>query len=138
MRRIFGHRLRDIRRLPHDHVYTRLTPSNLHGVGVLAIIDIPKGTYVFTEDDESIVWVHKKSTEGIPRTLRELYDDFCIIKGDKYGCPRNFDALTISWYLNCSREPNVAADKEYRFYTVQDIKAGEELTVDYDTYSDAP
>jgi hypothetical protein len=124
--------------LPHDGVYTRLRPSNIHGVGVFAIRDIPQGTYVFSEDDEPIVWVDKRSTERTPQALKELYDDFCIIKGDKYGCPKSFDALTISWYLNDSREPSVAADKEYRFYALRDIKAGEELTADYCTYSDTP
>lgn len=32
--------------MPHDDVYTRLGPSKVHGVGVFAICDIPKGTFV--------------------------------------------------------------------------------------------
>ena len=36
-----------MRKLPHEGVYTRIKPSNIHGVGVFAISDIPKGTYVF-------------------------------------------------------------------------------------------
>lgn len=124
--------------LPHEGVYTRLKPSKIHGVGVFAIRDIPKGTPVFAEDDDDIVWVDKKDTENLLPPLREFYDDFCIVKGDKYGCPKNFDTLTIAWYLNSSDKPNVAADENYRFYALRDIKAGEELTADYSTYSDEP
>jgi SET domain-containing protein len=40
--------------------------------------------------------------------------------------------------LNDSRKANVAADKDYRFYALRDIKAGEELTSDYRTYSNQP
>lgn len=124
--------------LPHEGVYTRLKPSKIHGVGVIAIRDIPKGTPVFAEDDDDIVWVDKKDTGNLPPPLREFYDDFCIVKGDMYGCPKNFDKLTIAWYLNSSDKPNVVADENYRFYALRDIKAGEELTADYTTYSDKP
>jgi SET domain-containing protein len=124
--------------LPHEGVYTRLKPSKIHGVGVFAIRDIPKGRYVFTDDDEPIVWIEKQSIESLPEELKQFYKDFAIIKGGKYGCPKSFDALTTAWYLNHSDIPNVAVDKEYRFYALRDIKAGEELTTNYHTYSDEP
>ncbi|MGO9266216.1 MAG: SET domain-containing protein [Candidatus Binataceae bacterium] len=125
-------------KMPHDGVYTRLKPSKIHGVGVFAVRDIPKGTPVFAEDDEDIVWIDKRNIGELPSAIREFYDDFCIIDGDKYGCPENFDKLTIAWYLNHSDEPNVAPDNEYRFYALRDIKAGEELTANYHSYSDDP
>jgi uncharacterized protein len=124
--------------LPHEGVWTRLKPSKIHGVGVFAIRDIPKGTNVFHDDDQLITWVDKKLVENLPIPLKRFYDDFCIIKGEKYGCPRHFDALTTSWYLNHSENPNVAADENYRFYALRDIQAGEELTANYRTYSDEP
>jgi SET domain-containing protein len=127
-----------IKELPHHGVYTRLGPSKIHGVGVFSIKHIPKGTYVFAGDDESIVWVAKKKIKNLPRAIRDLYDDFCIIKGNQYGCPRNFDSLTPAWYLNHSSKPNIAADKRVKFYALRDIKKGEELTVDYRTYSEMP
>lgn len=127
-----------MKKLPHEGVYTRLKPSRIHGVGVFAIRDIPQGTYMFPEDDEPIVWVHKRQTEEIPGALKDFYDDFAIIKGDKFGCPKSFDLLTMSWYLNHSDEPNVEADEDYRFHAKRAIKAGEELTVDYNTYSEQP
>ena len=53
-----------------------------------------------------------------------------------YGCIDNFTHLTIEWYLNHADNPNVYCDKEYDFYTLRDIQAGEELTSSYDTYSE--
>jgi SET domain-containing protein len=125
---------------PHDGVYTRLQPSPLHGVGVFAILDIPKGTYVFPLDDDPLVEVNRSTVEQQPKEIQRLYNDFCILKddGDTYLCPVNLNRMTISWYLNESKMPNVKADNEYRFYTVMDVKAGEELTADYSEYSERP
>ena len=80
----------------------------------------------------------ERTFEHLPAAIKQFYEDFAIIKGDKYGSPRHFDALTTSWYLNHSIHPNVASDKQYRFYALRDIEAGEELTADYRTYSDLP
>jgi|SRR5579872_851097 len=127
-----------MKKLPHDGLYTRLKPSPIHGIGVFAVRHIPKGTYIFPDDNEPIVWVDKKDVENLPQAMREFYEDFSIIKGNKYGSPCHFDALTTSWYLNHSNSPNVKADRQYRFYASRDIAAGEELTSDYRTYSDLP
>jgi hypothetical protein len=126
--------------LPHKNVLTRLRPSKVHrgGVGVFAICDIKKNSPIFGDDDDDMVWVYKKNLAGLVKPLRELYDDFAVIKnnGKKYGCPRNFNLLTLSWYLNESKNPNVQCDNNYRFFASRDIKAGEELTVNYSTYSE--
>jgi len=123
-------------KLPHERVYTRLMPSRLHGVGVVAIANIPKGTYVFEPDDDSLVPVRASATKSLPTDLRRLYEDFCILKGDDYECPSSFNRLTPTWFLNNSRDPNMAADSSFRFYAIRDIEAGEELTAEYTTYSD--
>lgn len=125
---------------PHEGVYTRLQASPLHGVGVFAILDIPMGAYVFPLDDDLLVEVDRSVVEQQPMEIQRLYNDFCILKedGETYLCPVNLNRMTISWYLNESKTPNVKCDAEYRFYTVRDVKAGEELTADYSTYSAPP
>ena len=78
--------------------------------------------------------------------LKVLYDDFCVITPDKYLCPKSFNRLTVSWYVN---EPNdndpkestnvrCTGDPDYHFIASRDIKNGEELLVDYSTYSEYP
>ena len=62
------------------------------------------------------------------------------IKGDE--CPRNFNRLTLSWYLNEPRkgeQANVRCDPlTYDFFAARRIVPGEELTVDYPSYGDLP
>ena len=79
------------------------------------------------------------------KALREFYRRFAIVKNGKngkpkrYGCPRNFHRLTMSWYINDPRrneKPNVLCDDNYDFRALRDIDEGEELTVDSTTYSD--
>ena len=121
--------------LPHDKVYCRIKPSPISGVGVFAIKDIPKGTYVFQDENEELVWIDRSEIKGLPSEIKRLYDDFCITNGEKLGCPKNFNQMTVTWFLNNSKTPNMGCDKDYRFFALRDIKSGEELTLDYKTYN---
>jgi len=123
--------------LPHDRVYTRLGVSSIHGVGVFAICDIEKGTSLFEYDNTEMVWIDAKETNGISDKLKKMYEDFCVLKDDgtKYGCPKNFNQLTMAWYMNHSDTPNVEIDENYDFRTSRDIKDGEELTINYNAFS---
>jgi hypothetical protein len=128
------------RTFPHDEVYTRLRRSPISGIGVFAIRDIPKGTYVFEPEDDELVPVKVKEIEKAfapGNSIRRLYEDFCVLRGSVYQCPVSFNKLTPSWLLNHSDAPNVAADLSLNFYAIQEIKAGDELTADYRTYSDS-
>ncbi len=133
-----------IKEIPHKNVYTRLGISKIegvNGVGIIAIIDIPKGTYLFQGDKSDVFW-HTKEEIGfdkLPDSVKKMYDDFCIRKERgtfKFGCPDSFNNMPISWYLNDSKSPNVGCDKNYDFFALTDINAGEELVVQYDKYSD--
>ena len=125
--------------LPDVNSFTRLRPSSIHGVGVFAIRDIPKGMNIFCDDRSEMVWIKSSEIEGKNGEIRKLYGDFCIIKNGKYGCPKGFNNLTVSWYINepaDGKESNVVRCHEYDFEAARDIQAGEELTVDYSTYSE--
>ncbi|PYJ84527.1 MAG: hypothetical protein DME22_12480 [Verrucomicrobia bacterium] len=100
------------RTMPHEQVYARIGRSKIHGVGVFAIRDIPKGTKIFPDDDSELIW------------------------GETYGPPNSFNLMTVAWYLNHSKTPNVGCDKDYTFFALRDIKKGEELTADYHTYNE--
>jgi hypothetical protein len=134
----------DGEQLPHSAVLTRIRPSPIHGVGVFAISGIKKGTRLFAPDSGEMRWIEP---DRLPKNkhLRQLYDDFAVVKNGKdgrpkrFGCPRHFDALTVSWYLNDPKpgeKPNVRCDENYEFWALREIKEGEELTVESTTYSD--
>ncbi len=123
--------------LPHSDVYTRLKPSGIHGVGVFAIRNIPKGTKLFDANEE-ITWIEEKQVAHLPQSLRKLYEDFCIIRDGFYGCPNNFNNLTMAWYLNDSPNPNVTVDENYDMWTIRNVAEGEELTIDSSRFSDQP
>jgi SET domain-containing protein len=126
------------RKPPHYRVYARIARSKIHGVGVVAIRRIKKGTHIFYGDDAELVWLDRKTVSRLPLELKKLYKDFAVVRGNRYGCPKNFNLLTPAWYLNHSKHPNVACDANYNFFATKDIQKGEELTVDYDSYSDKP
>lgn len=123
--------------LPHLSVYTRLRPSKVHGVGVFAIRPIKQGTRLF-DSDEELVWVDESDVKRLASSVRKLYEDFAIIKDGKYGCPSNFNRLTMAWYLNDSDRPNVIVDDNYNMRAARDISEGEELTIDSSKFSKQP
>lgn len=129
---------------PHYKVYTRLRPSDTHGVGVFAIRDIPKGTDLFCDEAEQNLEVEgdklfdKKEIDKFDPEIRKLYNDFCVIENGKYNCPGNFDLLTVGWYINQSNRPNVKQNDNGSFKTLRKIKKSEELTTDYRKFSEEP
>ena len=134
---------RHVKNLPHHNVYAQLRPSRIHGVGVFAIRRIKKGTSIFPDDQADIKWVKRSEIGRVPPEIWRLYEDFSIIKddGESYGCPSSFNQLTLAWFLNSPwhpQKPNVGCRDEYMFFALRDIKAGEELTVDYRTFSEEP
>jgi hypothetical protein len=122
---------------PHQGVYTRLKPSPLHGVGVFAIRNIPAGTNLFATDEADMYEVPAAHLRGRDAAIRDLYDAFCVREDGRLFGPRSFNALTVAWYLNNSERPNVECDGSFNFTTIRDVRDGEELTVDYATYSAA-
>jgi uncharacterized protein len=130
-------------KLPHEGVWVRLGLSEIHGIGVLAIRPIPAGTDIFANDRVPLIWVPRAELErsGLSDSERALYHDFGIGRGDAIGCPANFNSLTPGWYLNRpapGAAANVGTDSTFVFTALRDIAEGEELTVDYASFSDSP
>jgi SET domain-containing protein len=129
--------------LPHEKAYVRLGLSDVHGIGVFAIKPIPEGTALFADDPAPIRWVAIEELEqaGLSPAERRLYEDFGIRQNGRIGCPPSFDNLTPAWYLN---EPpagvaaNVRSDADFAFFTSRDIAEGEELLIDYASFSEPP
>lgn len=120
-------------------VYCKLGVTK-HGVGVVAIRTIRKGTDPFKNADPEgdVLRIPKADLDACdaPREVKDLVRDFCALQDGVYFVPNyGIDALTKNHYLNHSKEPNMMTlDKGETFVTMRNIKKGEELTADYDTY----
>lgn len=125
-------------RPPHEGVYARIGSSKVHGVGVIAIRPIPKGTLVFDGESERVVWVSRAEVRRMPKATRALYEDFGMVWEDKIGVPPSLNMLSVGWYVNHSDTPNVEAGDDGRFRALRRIQAGEELFADYRTFVDEP
>lgn len=123
---------------PHEGVFCRLSPSSIHGVGVFAVLPIPKGTVLFERADAAglDVFVDDQEIQFLPPAIKKLYTDFCVLgEGHKWACPKTLDDISVGWYVNNNEvNPNISIiDWEYK--ALRDIAVGEEITVSYDSYS---
>jgi hypothetical protein len=104
-----------------------LRPSAVHGIGVFAVHTIKKNTLLrlFARDDKVR---YLKSSTRLKAMLM-----YCVPNGDGYyACPADFGRMSVGWHLNHSDTPN-AYHKNYTYYAGRDIRAGEEITIDYET-----
>ena len=106
-----------------------LKPSD-HGVGVFAVHDIKKGTYLRMFGDEKEL-EHRTRTMA-KKDVPEFFQSFCIMKENYLICPPDFGAMPVGWHLNHSKNPN-AAHRNLHWYAARDIKSGEEILIDYNT-----
>ena len=120
--------------------YVMIQPSPLHGIGVFAIRDIPKGTRdMFSQGVGEWIKLTIAEVEALPKHSRDLVENHCLFDEDFYYVPDyGFKLVDLVIYLNHSDTPNVISvnDGEY-FEAIRDIVAGEELLVDYGTLVDS-
>lgn len=101
-----------------------LKPSPVGGVGVFAAHDIPEETQLFCGN----FFPRKMKTKDIPAEFIK----YCIFLNDEECvCPERFDRIEIGWYLNHSHEPNIEKRPEKGMVAIREIKAGEEILMDY-------
>lgn len=119
-----------------SNTYIMLKPSPVEGIGVFAVTDIPKGCRdMFSKPDASEEWITipKSDIENLPQHAQFLVGNYCLYDDNNYFVPAaGFKKMDISLFLNHSDKPNIVSinDGDY-FEALRDIKAGEELLVDY-------
>ena len=119
--------------------YVMLKPSPVHGIGVFAIRDIPKGCQrIFSTGTGGWVRLSFEEVEQLPAHSRNLVETYCLYDETHYFVPDyGFKLMDLVLYLNHSSTPNIASVNEgEEFEALRDIKEGEELLVDYGTIAD--
>ena len=123
----------------HHDTYVMIQPSKVHGIGVFAIRDIPKGTKdLFSKGFGDWIKVSKEEVEQMPKHSKDLIENHCLFDEDHYYVPEyGFKMVDLVIYLNHSETPNVISVNEGEYFeAIRDIKLGEELFVDYGTIVD--
>jgi SET domain-containing protein len=119
-----------------QETYAALKPSPVHGIGVFAIRDIPKGCKdIFSKNVGEWIKLPISDVEKLPEYSRQMIETYCVYDEQDYYVPDyGFKVVDMVNYLNHSSDPNLISvnDGEY-FEAVRDIPAGSELFVNYGT-----
>ena len=117
-----------------EDTYVALKPSGVHGIGVFAIRDIPKGCRtIFSKGIGGWIKLSLREVENLPEHSRWLVETYCLYDHDHYFVPdHGFKVMDIVNYLNHSRSPNIISINDgEQFEAIVDIPAGTELLLDY-------
>lgn len=119
-----------------ESTYVMIKASPVHGIGVFAIKDIPKGTQdIFSQGIGEWIEVSKEEVKTLPKHSRDLVENHCLFDEKNYFVPDyGFKLVDLVIYLNHSDVPNVMSINDgERFEAIRDITVGEELFLDYGT-----
>ena len=117
-----------------SNTFVRLKPSPLHGIGVFAIRNIPKGCKdMFTHEQGEWHKLRMEELENLPESSRQLIETYCLFDEEFYYVPaQGFKSMDLSLFLNHSEDANVRSlDGGAYFEALRDIQEGEELLIDY-------
>lgn len=119
-----------------QETYAALKPSGVHGIGVFAIRDIPKGCKdIFSKNVGEWIRLPIAEVEKLPEHSRSIIETYCVYDETDYFVPDyGFKVVDMVNYLNHSADPNLVSvnDGEY-FEAIKDIPAGVELFINYGT-----
>ena len=124
----------------NDSVWCTLGPSTIHGIGVVALRDIPKGTKLHLDD-----WARDPSRgvrlytpdviEGLLPEIQEIVRQrYPLVDEGSCFCSPHDDVHLIA-FMNHSSEPNFDTKTGE---ANRDIRKGEEVTEDYRTFLSTP
>jgi SET domain-containing protein len=117
-----------------NNTFVMLRPSPIQGIGVFAIKDILKGQrQLFSNDTSEWISIPKEEINQLPEHSKFLVENHCLYDNENYYVPEyGFKMIDPVIYLNHSDSPNIQSINEGEdFVALRDIKAGEELLVDY-------
>ena len=127
-----------VRRVLTD-CYCRLQPSSIHGIGVFAIRDIPRGRNPFATmrryDRPGYVRITNSELNALPIGLAQMICELFVPTDGSIWLPTSgTNIVYLIAYLNHSGSSNLRTTDGFNFYSRRKVYEGEELTVDYRTY----
>ena len=118
-------------------VVATLKPSAIHGIGVFALTDIPKGHDITDHTSEKPQNSYFELSEHAFSQLKPyiqtlILDRHIFYENDSLKFLSPNTTAILQMFMNHSKEPNTNGYK-----AIKDIKAGEELTEDFNTLKDS-
>ena len=117
-----------------EEMMITLKPSGVHGIGVFAACDIPKGDKtLFSRNTGGWILLSFAEAEKLPPQAKEHIETYYLYDQENYFIPdHGCKIMDMANYLNHSNNPNIVSVNEGEYFeTLRDIKQGEELFVDY-------
>lgn len=108
-----------------------LKPAGRKGVGVFVTHGVAKDVLLELFFDEKPPRLFPWMTLEDDKALREYALRYGVETEEGVWCSPNFSDMAIGWYLNHSSKPNAHHDADSNYFASRDIKAGEEITIDY-------
>lgn len=113
-------------------IRTQVRPSSIHGLGLFAVMPVPRGTPIWRFEAGFDRLFPRNSPEALPDLIREHLNWFAYVR-------REDGALVLSGdhacFMNHAAPPNTGmpphALADGPTVALRDIAAGEELTCDY-------
>ena len=122
--------------------FCKIQPSEIHGVGVFAIKDIPAKICPWVTPNHHFRGdPHLLTIDDLDRLDQPIKDtllDYNLKESNGlYISPHELEIFHLTQFLNSSNEPNLdfIFDGSAAFVTNREIKIGEELTIDYQRYT---
>ena len=118
-----------------QEIFAMLKPSPVHGIGVFAVRDIPKGCRkIFSQNTGEWVKLPIHDVDRLPEHSRNLVETYCLYDEENYFVPDyGFKIMDIVNYLNHSASPNIRSVNHGEYFeALDDITAGSELLVNYE------
>jgi len=134
---------KDLLKRLSDHCFCRIQPSKIHGVGVFAVKDIPKGICPWVTNSHTSLEIHQLSSikvKKLDKPVKDMIYDYNLKTVHGFFIPPyELEIFHIVQFLNSSKTPNLELAMEERegkiqsiYKTLREIKTEEELTVDFE------
>lgn len=122
-----------------EDTYVCLQPSQIHGIGVFATRDIPKGCQtIFSKPTGGWIRLSMEEAASLPDHAREFIETYYLYDAENYFIPdHGCKIMDMASYLNHSDTPNLVSVQEGAYFeAIRDIIRGEELFIDYGSVVD--
>lgn len=123
----------------NQNTWISLRPSTIHGIGVFALRNIPRGCdTIFSNILDEWIYLTFDEVKQLPSHSQYLIETYCLFDELGYFVPAHgFEKMDLALYLNHDENPNVASINDgEKFIALRDIQEGEELFVDYGSIVD--